>query len=171
MIVYYVLYLCMHCNPFPAACQDFNLRLSNQTASTEQGIYEGNVDVCLNGTYVAVCDLGWSDVEAQVACNILGYLEPFYRELSWCVCTCTPHLYRPILCLSGGTALRGVVPTVPIGIEDLTCLPNATTLAECQTVYPPVSLQCVGQSSLAAGVRCSQALGKYSHIIDTLYMR
>lgn len=61
------------------------MRLNNQTSYTTEGFYqifEGNVETCLNGTYVSICDVGWDDVEAQLICNALGYAEPFYRKLT-----------------------------------------------------------------------------------------
>ena len=43
-------------------------------------VYEGNVEICINGTYIAICDQGWDDVEAQLVCNAVGYGEPAYRK-------------------------------------------------------------------------------------------
>ena len=67
-------------------CTEFDLRLMNRTSSfTTLGsyyVYEGNVEVCINGTYVAICDEGWDDTEAQLVCNYVGFGEPFYRKLS-----------------------------------------------------------------------------------------
>ena len=60
------------------------MRGLNQTYQTTQGfytIYEANIEVCIDGTYVAICDLGWDDKEAQLACNLLGFGEPSYRML------------------------------------------------------------------------------------------
>lgn len=42
-------------------------------------VYEGNIEVCINGNYIAICDIGWDDEDAQVACNSLGYEAPIYR--------------------------------------------------------------------------------------------
>ena len=63
-------------------CPPFTIRASNQTYQTTQGFYsviEANIEVCIDGSYVAICDESWDDVEAQLACNELGYNKPFYR--------------------------------------------------------------------------------------------
>lgn len=78
VIILYFLYAA----PKPS-CTEFDLRAQNESSKNTQDIYnqtvEANVEICINGTFVAICDLGWGDKEAQLACNALGYSEPFYR--------------------------------------------------------------------------------------------
>ena len=65
------------------------MRMRNHTNRTTQGFYqiiEANVEICINGTYIAICDLGWDDAEAQLSCNALGFNEPFYRMLGHMLC-------------------------------------------------------------------------------------
>ena len=67
-----------------SSCTEFDLRRRNESILTTNSLYqtyEANLEVCLNGTYVAICDLGWDDADAQLACNALGYNEPYYRML------------------------------------------------------------------------------------------
>ena len=75
---YYFLYAA----PKPL-CTEYDLRARNLSSKTVQDIIdqtvEANVEICINGTFVAICDVGWGDKEAQLACNALGYTEPFYR--------------------------------------------------------------------------------------------
>ncbi len=40
----------------------------------EIGITFG-VEICLGGDYVGICDVGWDDRAARVACNQLGYTD------------------------------------------------------------------------------------------------
>ena len=55
-------------------CTDNSLRLANQMTSTSSDglvTIEGHVEICLSGTYYAICDEGWDDRDAQVACRAL----------------------------------------------------------------------------------------------------
>ena len=63
-------------------CNDFDLRLSN-TSYTFEGssfVYGGNAEVCVDGSYFAICDIGWDDRDAQFVCNSVGYGDPFFRK-------------------------------------------------------------------------------------------
>ena len=52
-------------------CYNGSVRLRNQTSFFDGRGYtsQGRVDVCLNGTYLPICDLGWDSRDAQVVCN------------------------------------------------------------------------------------------------------
>ena len=55
-------------------CTDNSLRLANLVTSTSSNglvTIEGHVEICLSGTYYAICDEGWDDRDAQVACRAL----------------------------------------------------------------------------------------------------
>ena len=70
-------------------CEDFNLRLSNQVFSVEVStltgeslfFVEGTVEVCIDGVFYAICDKGWDQEDAQVACTVLNYEPSAYRKL------------------------------------------------------------------------------------------
>ena len=81
IILIHLCYFFLYAAPIPP-CTEFDFRARNLSSKTAQGFYqiiEANVEICINGTYVAICDLGWDDKEAQLACNALGFSEPFYR--------------------------------------------------------------------------------------------
>ena len=49
-------------------CNHGEIRLVGGTHS-----YEGNVEICINGIWSAICDSGWSTNDAIVACVQAGY--------------------------------------------------------------------------------------------------
>lgn len=57
------------------SCIDGNIHLENSTSSYINGDYfnGGRVEVCYDGTYRPVCDENWTDSDAQVLCNYIGY--------------------------------------------------------------------------------------------------
>ena len=56
-------------------CYDGDVRLENSTSYYINGdyFYGGRVEVCYNGTYHPVCDENWTDSDARVVCNNIGY--------------------------------------------------------------------------------------------------
>ena len=61
-----------------------------------------------------------------------------------------------IYCL-GGIAVGGLATTAPIGIENVVCPSNVTSVSQCGADSPPVTSRCFGSFS-AAGVRCVQGV-------------
>ena len=63
-------------------CYDGELLLANSTYSYIDGynFYGGRVEVCYNETYRPVCDNGWTDNDAAVVCNSVGYDSSYYRK-------------------------------------------------------------------------------------------
>ena len=58
-------------------CSDGQLQLGSATYGFMSiGSYyygQGRVEVCINGTFGAICDVGWDEVDAQVTCHNLGF--------------------------------------------------------------------------------------------------
>lgn len=55
-------------------CQTGDVRLASG-----QDEYEGRVEICINGEWGTVCDIGWGSQEAAVVCGQLG-LNPTSRN-------------------------------------------------------------------------------------------
>ena len=55
------------------ACTNDGLTLRNVTFTygniNQLNSYQGRVDICVNGTYIPICDLGWDNVDAQLVCR------------------------------------------------------------------------------------------------------
>ena len=49
-------------------CTDCQIQLADGGVS-----YEGRVEYCNNGVWGTVCDHGWTELDAAVACRQLGY--------------------------------------------------------------------------------------------------
>lgn len=61
------------------ACSNGELRLEGGSNA-----YEGRVEVCRNQAWGTVCDNGWTNVDATVACRHLGYSG--FRKLLYLKC-------------------------------------------------------------------------------------
>ena len=51
-----------------------DLRFANPVTSVSSDglfIIEGNIEICISGSYFSICDVGWDQRDAEVACRIL----------------------------------------------------------------------------------------------------
>lgn len=76
---------------FHAACADGYIRLLNETSDFSSGLstYQGQVIVCVSGAYQPICDIGWDDNDARVACA-LRYGSRFGKRVN----RLNPYLYE-----------------------------------------------------------------------------
>ena len=79
--------LSMHCvvSTPTSSCYEGEVRLENSTYTYYNGTssYGGRVEVCYNDTFYPVCDEGWTDSDAAVACNNIGYSYYFRKLLKY----------------------------------------------------------------------------------------
>ena len=77
------------------------------TTGTSRFSVSGNIEICLGGIFYSICDEGWGQEEAQVACNALNYPSRNYRKLIQYVASCKEvsivsavcHLQMPVVVL------------------------------------------------------------------------
>ena len=65
-------------------CYEGQVRFGeSESGYNENGDYffEGRVEVCINGTFGVICDDGWDEKDAAVACNHMGYSPQYYSML------------------------------------------------------------------------------------------
>lgn len=60
------------------ACEEGSIRLRNGSQTT---VLAGRVEICINHQWSAICNEGWSDLDAIVACRQLGQLTINSREI------------------------------------------------------------------------------------------
>ena len=65
-----ILFSCIVVNSTGSVCSYGDVRLVNPDGDN---IYEGRVEICINNGWHTVCDDGWSNADARVVCNQLGY--------------------------------------------------------------------------------------------------
>ena len=113
--------------PVAAVCRDGEVRLVNGSTSSE-----GSVQFCHSGTWGAVCDDWWDDVDAGVVCGQLGFED-------------------------GGSATKrstfGVIWPFKMWLDDVQCTGSESVLSECPRGYDRYGEHNCGPAE-QAGVRC-----------------
>lgn len=64
-------------------CNDGDFRSGNDSFTYEDNevsVYSAQVEVCVNGSYIALCDSGFTQRTAELACSASGNGAPFFRE-------------------------------------------------------------------------------------------
>jgi hypothetical protein len=64
-------------------CNNGDYRVRNETFTyedTDTTGYSGRLEVCVDGNYVALCDSGFTELTAELACRSSSYGPPFFRE-------------------------------------------------------------------------------------------
>ena len=88
------------------SCVENDLRLANPVSSVSlDGLVtiEGNIEICISGSYYSICDVGWDRRDAEVACRILTNNTGTYSMFtalqliySYCQNVCILLLYRSV---------------------------------------------------------------------------
>ena len=114
------------------------------------------VDYCYNGTLSGICDAGWSEEDAVVACRRYGDgICKACKILTiwvWCIMALCVF-FIPVSEARTGLAYG---PRIPV-IENVMCDGSEYSLDQCLTSPPgQVSQECIASPTRAAGVRCYQ---------------
>lgn len=109
-----------------SGCPAFSLRLRDGANNRE-----GRLEICVNNTWGTVCDDGWGNLDARVACRQLGFSEAGAVALN---------------------RLQGVVPgTGRTWLDNVACTGSETQLIACRA-NPLGSENCDHIED--AGIRC-----------------
>ena len=132
----------------------FNL---NYTFDNGLQTVQAHVLVCLNGSYLPVCDLGWDDRDAQVVCNNqFGSNYSKRDEVNMIV-----ELLNHMCLFSVGEVFTPQFPLNFTGsrnyvAQDVMCNGTESYVSEC--AYSPPTPACY-EGNRAAGVTCRE--GRY----------
>ncbi|XP_064394599.1 deleted in malignant brain tumors 1 protein-like isoform X5 [Halichondria panicea] len=129
----------LRCTQVPPVCS-LDVKFTNQTLDFSSGlqVVTGRVDVCVNGSYSALCDVGFDIDDAVVGCNYFGYPSPYWEA---------------------EVAYGGAVETSwdgTVSYQDTMCNGTETNPLLCP-VFPVTDPSCYSTSRLAA-VRCTEVL-------------
>ena len=103
------------------ACRDGDVRLKEgETAS------EGNVEVCMNNTYGAVCDDFWDSRDAEVVCRQLGFSNGNASLLF-----CLVWLLILIYLIDSQALLGRDISALSVFLDNVQCVGNEKSLLEC----------------------------------------
>ena len=64
-------------------CNNGDFRFGNDSFTyegTDVSVYSAQVEVCVNGSYIALCDSGFTQRTAELACSASGNGPPSFRE-------------------------------------------------------------------------------------------
>lgn len=67
--------------PFEECVNEGEVQLTNVSQGENPFFYAGRLQVCYQGAYGGVCDLGWDEADAAVVCRSLDFGPPMFREL------------------------------------------------------------------------------------------
>ena len=155
-------------SPGPAPdCYEGDMRLADQIydysydneTNRYLNSYGGRVEVCYEGEYRPICDVGWDSVDAEVACRNFGYGTPSYCEFLlstvctvWYRCGCSIHA-RVFIFIADAEAVSGSEfgsGNSSVLLRDFVCNGTEYRLLDCQS---SIDDRCYSGSSVA-GVRC-----------------
>ena len=154
------------------ACREHEIRLQNRIFSYDYTYdlrtYTGRVEVCVDGRYQSICDIGWNNHNAQVVCNQRygsRYSKSMALSLSCCYITLIP-----------ATIVGEVHPSFPLPLrsiylaQDVMCNGTESSISQC-SYNPPTSPECnVGNHS--AAVVCTQGImtGKFHYLSINVFI-
>lgn len=123
---------------------------SVRTSGTSSDRY-GAVEVCVNGTWGAVCNDLWDDMDARVFCRQLGY-SPYGMSSASSFQIKVIIIFLIILLLGALSSNDFSSSPLQINLMNVNCLGNEDSLLRCEKTFVPPLQSTV--CSTKAGVLC-----------------
>ena len=116
------------------------------------------MEVCINGTFGAICDVGWDRLDAQVACREFGYNSTSLGMWTYLLGDYLRKCDHTLIFLAESQALNGsnFGPWYgPVYLENVMCNGTESFGFQCNTPGPGVitNQECYNPNR-TAGVRC-----------------
>ena len=151
------------------ACVEGEMRQQNRTTTYDGNlrIYTGRVEVCINGIYHSICNIGWDNHDAQVVCNQI-YSSRYSKFLATVLSLSVVLSYH-----TNTTVVGEVYPSFSLPprsryiAQDIICNGTESSISQCS--YNPPSPECyVGNHS--AAVVCRQGTTVWEILSHSCYI-
>ena len=110
-------------------CTEGSIRLRNGSQTT---VLAGRVEICINNQWSAICNQGWSDLDAIVACRQLGQLTKNSQEIHQAAILFGQGDAPLLIGNVGCSGNEDAITNCSFNLQH-NCLPNQTAGVQCES--------------------------------------